>query len=85
MDDLRAAHRQMAGELRLLRLPTVDDFGSNGQEFLAGLGVIAHQVEDLDGASVVHVPDNWLAGARVEEFRLSCLDLAGPLPIRVLI
>src|SRR5437016_2119513 len=54
---------RLPGEHRVLRLPTVDDIGSNGQEFLAGLGVIAHQVKDLDGASVVHVPDNWLAGA----------------------
>ena len=57
------------GWLRLLRLPTVDDFGSNGQELLAGLRVIAEQVEDLDRASVINVPDNWLTGARVEEFR----------------
>src|SRR5436305_184579 len=76
---------RLPGELRLLRLPTVDDFGSNGQEFLAGLGVIAHQVEDLDGASVVHVPDNWLACARVEDFRLSYLALVQPFPIRVFI
>jgi hypothetical protein len=47
--------------------------------------VIAHQVEELEGASVVHVPDDWLASARVEEFRLKCLDPDWPLPIRVLI
>src|SRR5262249_52277160 len=86
----RMQHRVHAGGwlsalLRLLRRPTVHDFGSNGQEFLAGLGVIAHQVEDLDGASAVHIPNDWLAGARVEEFRLRCLDPDRPLSFGVLL
>ena len=47
--------------------------------------VITHQVEDLDGASVVHIPNDWLAGTRVEEFLRTGLDPDRPFSLGVLL
>ena len=45
----------------------------------------AQQVEDLYLASALNVPDTWLTGARVEEFRRTGRDPARSLSFSVLL